>query len=82
MSTAWDGVTSDPQLVRAYLALVAGDVEAGEVDDALNTLEVSTAPSYASYSSPCKLPDGHSTMTYASPRQLSSPCSATTLAAL
>ncbi|UTI66761.1 TetR/AcrR family transcriptional regulator [Paraconexibacter antarcticus] len=39
VSTTWDGVTSDPQLVRAYFALVAGDVEAGEVDDALNTIK-------------------------------------------
>lgn len=37
--TTWAGVTSDPQLVRAYFALVAGDVEAGEVDDALGTIK-------------------------------------------
>jgi AcrR family transcriptional regulator len=39
VKTTWEGVTSDPQLVRAYFALVAGDVEAGEVDDALNTIK-------------------------------------------
>lgn len=39
VATTWDGVTSDPQLVRAYFALVAGDVEAGEVDDALDTIK-------------------------------------------
>lgn len=39
VSTTWAGVTSDPQLVRAYFALVAGDVEAGEVDDALETIK-------------------------------------------
>lgn len=39
VTTTWAGVTSDPQLVRAYFALVAGDVEAGEVDDALVTIK-------------------------------------------
>lgn len=39
IATTWDGVTSDPQLVRAYFALVAGDVEAGDVDDALDTIK-------------------------------------------
>jgi AcrR family transcriptional regulator len=39
VKSTWDGVTSDPQLVRAYFALVAGDVEAGEVDDALDTIK-------------------------------------------
>jgi AcrR family transcriptional regulator len=37
--TTWAGVTSDPQLVRAYFALVAGDTEAGEIDDALVTIK-------------------------------------------
>lgn len=35
----WKGVTSDPQLVRAYFALVAGDAEAGDVDDALSVIK-------------------------------------------
>jgi AcrR family transcriptional regulator len=39
VKSTWDGVTSDPQLVRAYFALVAGDVEAGEVDDALDAIK-------------------------------------------
>lgn len=39
VSTTWAGVTSDPQLVRAYFALVAGDTEAGEIDDALATIK-------------------------------------------
>lgn len=39
VTTTWAGVTSDPQLVRAYFALVAGDVEAGEVDDALASIK-------------------------------------------
>lgn len=39
VAATWDGVTSDPQLVRAYFALVAGDVEAGDVDDALNVIK-------------------------------------------
>lgn len=39
VTATWTGVTSDPQLVRAYFALVAGDVEAGDVDDALNVIK-------------------------------------------
>jgi AcrR family transcriptional regulator len=39
VSATWSGVTSEPQLVRAYFALVAGDVEAGEVDDALKAIK-------------------------------------------
>lgn len=39
VTATWAGVTSDPQLVRAYFALVAGDVEAGEVDDALRAIK-------------------------------------------
>jgi AcrR family transcriptional regulator len=39
VTATWNGVTSDPQLVRAYFALVAGDVEAGEVDDALGVIK-------------------------------------------
>lgn len=39
VTTTWAGVTSDPQLVRAYFALVAGDAEAGDVDDALATIK-------------------------------------------
>ncbi|WP_354700496.1 HTH-type transcriptional regulator BetI [Paraconexibacter sp. AEG42_29] len=39
VSSTWAGVTSDPQLVRAYFALVAGDTEAGEIDDALVTIK-------------------------------------------
>ncbi|WP_050897305.1 TetR/AcrR family transcriptional regulator [Patulibacter medicamentivorans] len=39
VAATWKGVTSDSQLVRAYFALVAGDVEAGDVDDALGVIK-------------------------------------------
>jgi AcrR family transcriptional regulator len=39
VAATWKGVTSDPQLVRAYFALVAGDAEAGDVDDALSVIK-------------------------------------------
>jgi AcrR family transcriptional regulator len=35
----WAGVTSEPQLARAYFALVGGGAESPEVDDALRALK-------------------------------------------